>query len=241
MSRPKGSKNTKSNSNKNFIAKINARLTQYNKYFGNNFVKTVFGEKLTSDPNVSLVKKSGLLSSKTKLDEETKDYLEQIVQKPETYAKNIINSDDKYIQAAIEGITNKAERLFTIGKEMMAKVSTSGNFKNMLQDFYEFCKKVRKVIQDFDATFPVYEYDDPEYKNILALREELQDLIFDIESTCSDIEEELDSDGKKTYSDISNYEAEISAVEDKYNNEFLAKVETYKNRLNDYLASKEQS
>lgn len=233
--RPKGSKNKKNAASalKNRIQKFNARLKSISDEFGSSFLKKEVLDTIKTDPNVVLTK-SGNISSKSTLNQDTLNYLESVIPTSESIINKYRNGEDARIDEALKGVTDIKEIKKIIGTQVSAMYNVQDTFISSRDSYYE----ARDIIDNTDLEQEhLVDPIDPGEIGDKDLNNMFEDLIRkeqDLLTLKNDIRDRLYAKGIKTYEYLDELQEDIIAFKKQFE-EYNVEVNAYNNFVNSML------
>ena len=233
--RPKGSKNKENATStlKNQLQKFNARLKSISNEFGSSFLKKEVLDTIKTDPNI-LLTKSGNISSKSTLSQDTLAYLENMIPTSESIMDKYRNGEDARIDEALKGVTDIKEIKKIIGTQVSAMYNVQDTFISSRDSYYE----AKDIIDNTDLSQehlidPIKpdEIKDPQIKdtyNILIQQEK------DLLKFKNDINSRLYAKGIKTYEYLDELQEDINNFKKQFES-YNVEVDAYNNIVNSML------
>lgn len=233
--RPKGSKNKENATStlKNQLQKFNARLKSISNEFGSSFLKKEVLDTIKTDPNI-LLTKSGNISSKSTLNQDTMTYLESMIPTSESIMNKYRNGEDARIDEALKGVTDIKEIKKIIGTQVSAMYNVQDTFISSRDSYYE----AKDIIDNTDLSQehlidPIKpdEIKDPQIKdtyNILIQQEK------DLLKFKNDINSRLYAKGIKTYEYLDELQEDINNFKKQFE-AYNVEVDAYNNVVNSML------
>lgn len=211
---------------KNNIAKFNARMTEIDKQYGRGMSKALYIEALMSVNGIKLTK-SGRISTKSELTEESLSYINELIDKPKQVYKKLEKSEDEYIQNALEKYKDKDIAVIKkkLGKEFVAKKSFSGTVEEMIQFFYNLSNELEYYLRSStEIPFP------EERKDLEEFYYDIKKDLLILNGDANEVSDDLNRKGKKTWSDLGSIQKRIQDMNARYI-DLQANIEIYIDRL----------